>query len=190
MTDRGDRRHRAGSERANQALVAEREQVLEAAAAAGDDDDVDLGRVADRPERLDDRNRARAGPGRRSPRRGSVPAGSEAVIAVRRSRFAAASLPVTSPIRRGRRGRGRLRSAAKRPSAASFCLQPLERREVLAEPEALDREGAQSEVAAGLEELRAAEDVDALAVREVEPERVELSAGHGHAEAGAVRRDP
>ena len=32
-----------------QALVAEREQVLEAASAAGDDDDVDLGGFADRP---------------------------------------------------------------------------------------------------------------------------------------------
>ena len=59
---------------------------------------------------------------------------------------------------------------------------------MLAEPEALDRERAQSEVAAGLEELRAAEDVDALAVREVEPKRVELAARHGHAQARAVRR--
>ena len=46
--------------------------------------------------------------------------GKRAVIAVSTSRFAAASLPVTSPMRRGRRGSGRLRSGANRPSAASF----------------------------------------------------------------------
>ena len=39
-----------------------------------------------------------------------------------------------------------------------------------------------------LEEFRAAEDVDALAVREVEPERVELAARHRDAETRAVRR--
>ena len=51
-----------------------------------------------------------------------APAGSACVIAVSTSRFAAASLPVTSPIRRGIRGSGRLRSAANSPSAASFCF--------------------------------------------------------------------
>jgi hypothetical protein len=44
------------------------------------------------------------------------------LIAVITSRFAAASLPVTSPIRRGRSGSRRFRSAAKRPSAASFAF--------------------------------------------------------------------
>ena len=38
------------------------------------------------------------------------------------SRRAAASLPVTSPIRRGKRGSARLREASKRPSAASVCF--------------------------------------------------------------------
>ena len=38
------------------------------------------------------------------------------------SRFAAASFPVTSPILRGKRGSGRLRSGANRPSPASFCF--------------------------------------------------------------------
>ncbi len=59
-------------------------------------------------ERLGDQRRVRAesAPGSRSST----------------SRFAAASLPVTSPIRRGRRGSGRLRLSANRPSAASFCF--------------------------------------------------------------------
>ena len=45
-------------------------------------------------------------------------AGNRAVIVASTSRFAAASFPVTSPMRRGRNGSGRLRS--KTPSAASF----------------------------------------------------------------------
>ena len=112
------------------------------------------------------------------------------MIVASTSRLAAASFPVTSPIRRGRRGSGRLRSAAKRPSAASFRFSRSSRGEVVAEAEALDRERAQAEVAARLEELGAAEHVHALAVGEVEPERVEASARHRHAEAGAVARDP
>ena len=57
---------------------------------------------------------------------------------------------------------------------------------MVAEPEALDRQRAQAEVAALLEELRAAVDVHALAVGEVEPQCIEAAARHGHAEAGAV----
>ena len=110
------------------------------------------------------------------------------MIAVSTSRLAAASLPVTSPIRRGRRGSGRLRSAREEALGGELPLQALERGEMVAEAEALDREGPQAEVARGLEQLGPPEDVDALAVREVEPQRVELAAGHRHAEAGAVGR--
>ena len=67
-------------------------------------------------------------------------------------------------------------------------LQPLERGEVRADAEALDRERAQLELAALLVELRPAEDVHALAVGEVEPQRVELAARHRHADARAVGR--
>jgi len=48
--------------------------------------------------------------------------GKRVAIAVSTSRFAAASFPVTSPIRRGKRGSGRLRAASKSPSAASFLF--------------------------------------------------------------------
>ena len=99
--------------------------------------------------------------------------------------MAAASFPVTSPTRRGKRGSGRLRRLEE-ALGRELLLQPLERREVVAEPEALDRERAEAEVAARLEELRPPVDVDALAVDEVEPQRVELAARHRDAEAGAV----
>src|SRR5207247_11076883 len=74
------------------------------------------------------------------------------------------------------------------PFRSELPLQPLERREVVAEAEALDRERTQAEVGALLEELRAAEDVDALAVGEVEPEGVELAPRHRDREAGALGR--
>ena len=72
------------------------------------------------------------------------------------------------------------------PLGGELALQPLERREVRAEAEPLDRQCAQPEVAARLEEVRPPVDVDALAVDQVEAQRVELAARHRHAEAGAV----
>ena len=107
---------------------------------------------------------AARGPARRSRRRGRSPAGSAARCAVSTSRFAAASLPVTSPISRGNRGSGRFRSAAKSPSAASFRFSRSSAARWAPRPIALDRQRAQAEVAALLVELGAAEDVDALAV--------------------------
>ena len=62
----------------------------------------------------------RAGPARTSRRRRCCAGGKRCTICVSTSRFAAASLPVTSPIRRGIARQRALRSAAKRPSAASF----------------------------------------------------------------------
>jgi len=59
---------------------------------------------------------------------------------------------------------------------------------VRADPEALDRERAEPEVAPRLIQLGTAEDVHALAVSEVEPERVEATARHRDREARAVLR--
>ena len=106
------------------------------------------------------------------------------------SRFAAASLPVTSPIRRGKQRQRALALGGEEPFGGELRLQPLERGEMRADAEALDRERPQPELAALLVELRPAEDVHALAVGEVEPQRVELAARHLHADAGAVARDP
>ena len=102
------------------------------------------------------------------------------------SRRAAASLPVTSPIRRGKRGSGRLRAGVEEPFGGQRLLQPLDRGQVRAEPEPLEREGAQPELALGGEELGPAEHVDALALGEVELERVERPAGDRGGQAGAV----
>jgi hypothetical protein len=65
-------------------------------------------------------------------------------------------------------------------------LEPLERGEVRAEAEALDRERAQPELAACLEEGRAPVDVDAFAVDEVQAQGVELAARHLDGEACAA----
>ncbi len=71
-----------------------------------------------------------------------------------------------------------------------LALQALERGEVRAEAEALDRERAQPEVALRLEELRPAVDVHALAVGEVEPQGVEARARHRRRRDRRRRRDP
>src|SRR5207237_2233939 len=67
-------------------------------------------------------------------------------------------------------------------------LQPLERREVVAETERLEREGAQAEITASLVEIGTSEHVHAVPVRQVESQRVEARALDGHAEARAVGR--
>src|SRR5205823_10679716 len=67
-------------------------------------------------------------------------------------------------------------------------LQALERGEVRADAEALDRERAQAEVAALVVELRTPEDVHALAIREIEAQAVELPARHRHADARSLLR--
>ena len=67
----------------------------------------------------------------------------------------------------------RLRAAAKRPSAASVCFEPLDRREVLAETEPLERKCPETELALRRVQLGTPEHVDPLAVGEVELERVE-----------------
>ena len=105
------------------------------------------------------------------------------------SRFAAASFPVTSPILRGRNGSGAsLRDPAKSPSPRELLLQPLERREVVALAEALERERAQLELALRREQLRPPVHVRALALLEVEPQRVELAARDRARQARAVGR--
>ena len=95
---------------------------------------------------------------------------------------------MTSPIRRGRSGQRPLPLRREQPFGGERPLQPLEPGEVVADPEPLDREGAQPEVAALLEQLGAAEHVHALAVPQVEPERVEARPRDRHGQARAVVR--
>ena len=57
VADRRDDRHRAGGDGAHDPLVAERQQVLEAAAAAREHDHVDAGRAQTSPSAVDERRR-------------------------------------------------------------------------------------------------------------------------------------
>ena len=168
VADRGDDRHRAARDRPNETLVAERQQVLEAAAATGDHDHVEPGHLAQAAQRVDDRRRgaraldvglrdddvrrreARLDPGEDVPLRGGVVAGDEADRA-RPDRQGPLSLGCEQPLRRQLR------------------LQPLQRRQVIAEPEALQRERAQPELASRRVELGPAVGVDAVAVGKLEP---------------------
>ena len=170
MADGGDDRHRARGDRADEPLVAEREQILEAAAAAREHDHVDAGLRAELAQRVDDAlrgaraldvrlgdehvRRREAGLDRRDhvALRGGVVAGDE-----------------PDPARQQRQRA--LPLGGEEPLGGELRLQPLERGEVRADAEALDRERAHAVVAALLEELGPAEDVDALAVGEVEPQR-------------------
>ena len=158
-------------DRADEALVAEREQILEAAAAAREHDDVDVRAARTARASASMTPCAARGPWTYVSATSTFAAGKRAWIVVMTSRFAAASFPVTSPIRRGSSGSARFRSAANRPFCRELRLQPLERGEVRADAEALDRERAHAVVAALLEELGPAEDVHALAVDELEAQR-------------------
>ena len=185
MADGRDDRHRAGRERAEETLVAERKEVFEAAAAAGEDDDVDLVCVADLAERLGDRGcGTRAldvGLGDEDPSRRKARGDRGQHVSLGRG-VVSRDEPDAS------------RKARKRPFplgreeafVGELPLQALESGEMVAEAEALDRQGLEAKVSASREQLGTPEDVDALSVRELEPERVELSAGHRHAEARAV----
>ena len=185
VPDGRDDRHRAGGDGAHEPLVRERQQVLE----------------ADPPPRASTIT--------------STPRSQRSAIAAAISAAARAPwtyVSATSDVRRREAGRDRRQHVALRggvvaghepdeardprqrplplgreqPLGGELLLQPLERREVRAEPEALDRERAQVEVAALLVQLRPPVDVHALAVAQVEPQPVELPARHLHREARAV----
>ncbi len=72
--------------------------------------------------------------------------------------------------------------------ALAGFTQALERGEVRSEAEPLDRKGPEAEVAARLEQLRAAIDVHPLALGQVEPEAVELAAGHRDSQTRSLAR--
>ena len=94
------------------------------------------------------------------------------------------------------RGAGSAMSSARRERPSSAQASPTARptssvsrwrRSDSAAPFA-DRIRPSRSIAARLEELRPPIDVGLLAVREVEPQRVELSTGHRYRQAGAVAR--
>ena len=135
VADRADDRRAAGGDGADERLVRERQQVLERAAAAGDDDDVDLG-VA-RRARCSASMTSRDGVGpctatsstRKSHRRPAPAARS------RRRRARRPSCPAADEPDRRRAGTAAAACGRRsnRPSAASTCAQVLEPGEQLAD---------------------------------------------------------
>src|SRR5207247_11197113 len=161
----GDDRHRAREDRAHELFVAEREEVLEAAAASRQNDDVDLGRRGDRAQRVDHRVRGERaldeslGDDDASCRKTSADRGED--ILLRRSVVAGYE---PDPACQERQRALPLDDAFR----CELLLQALERGEVVSEPEPLDRERAHAEIAACLKELGSPEDVDPLTVGEAE----------------------
>ena len=133
----------SGRDGAHQALVGEGQQVLDRAAAAGDDDDVDRGVAV---EGLDGRDHVRRSAG--ALHRGVLHGEGDARPARRAfsstSRSAAEPWAVTSPTLRGRNGRARLSSAANRPSCRQQPAASLQAGQQLAlsdQPDLADGEG-------------------------------------------------
>ena len=152
VADRADDRHRTVGDRPHQTLVAEGQQVFEAAAAAGHDHDVDA-LAAERAQGLDDRaGGARAlDVGLRDEHVRRREAGRD------RSQDVALGggvVPGHEADPRRQQGHRPLAFSGEKPFGGQLRLQALERGQVLAEPEALERERPQAELAARLEQLR------------------------------------
>ncbi len=166
-------------------LVAEREEILEAAAAPREHDHVDVVDLAEGGDRLDDRGRrlwalniglGDHDPRRREPRRDR---GEDIAFG---GRVVAGDQP--DPAREPWKGARSL----EEPFCRQLPLQALQRCEVVAKAELLDREGPEAKVASCFEELRPPVGVHPLTIGEVEPQRVELAPRHRDGEACPVAR--
>src|SRR6266508_4233457 len=185
VADGRDHGHGAARHGADESLVAERQQVLEAASAAGEDDDVDAGLPDDVPERS---RESRSGA--RSLhvclrdddlRRGEASRDGGDEVALRRGLVAGHQ---SDPA-----GEKRQRPLARRreePFAGESALELVDSRQESSEPQRLDRQRAEAKLAAGGEELRPAENVNRRAVHELEAERVEAAPRHADGKTGAV----
>ena len=187
MTHGGDHRHGTVGDRPHQALVAEREQVFEAPAASRHDHDVDFRLSSHDAKRVRDCGggawplHIRLGDEHSRGWKAGRDRGEN--VALRRR--------VVSGDQRDSPGKAREGALALDREDAlrrELPLQPVERCEVCPEPEPLDRECTQAEVAARLEELGSAEDVYSFALGEIEPQAVELAPGHADAEAASLAR--
>src|SRR5262249_21748356 len=78
--------------------------------------------------------------------------------------------------------------SGEEPLAREGLLEPLERRQMLAEPEALERRCSKRELATAFEELGVTLDVQLLSVDEIEPERIEPLARDRRGKRGAGQR--
>ena len=184
VADRRHDRHAAGRDRADEPLVAEREQILEAASATCDDDDVAAG-VAEHVEGVDDRTRGarplhvRLGDDDVRGREPRCDHGEH--VALRRGVVAG-----DEPDRPRQERKPAFPLRREQALGGELLFQALDRREQVAGAEPLDRERPQTQLAPLLVQLRPAVDVDPLAVAQVEAKPVKLPARHLDAQAGAV----
>src|SRR6266545_761677 len=185
MADGRDDRDGTVRDRAHEPLVAEGEQIFEAPSAAGEDDDVDLGSDGDLAQGFTD--------GDGGARSLDVRLGDEKPRRRKAGRDGRQHVPLGGRVVPGHEpdpARDVRELALPLLGEQSFgrelALEALQRREMLTEAEALDRERAEAEVPSRLEELGPAEHVDTLAVCELEAKRVELAARHRHGQAGTV----
>ena len=185
VTDGRDHRHATRGDGAHEALVAERQEVLEAAAASREHDDVHVGHFTDLAQRVDHRGHREGALdvrfGDDDPRRRKARRDRRENVALGR-RVVAGHEPDSARHERQRA------LPLEHAFGSELLLQPLERGEMVADPEALDRQSAHAEVALCLEQLRSAEHVHALAVGQVEPQRVEARPRDRDAETSPVRR--
>ena len=138
VADRGDHRNAAGVDRARDRLLVERPQILQRAAAARDDDDVDVG---DRLQLADARRRCPARRLRPAPACGAsrIGIGKRRCATRTMSRMTAPCGDVTTPMRRGRNGSGRLRACIEQTLGAEPLLELLEGERQRARARRLDR---------------------------------------------------
>ena len=198
VADRGDDRHAQQRHRPAQGLVAEREQVGERAAAAGDDDRLDLGHGGEVAERARDRRRRVAVLDRRErPHHPPGPAAAAQPCEDVAARLAALAGDHADAARQGRSRQALLglEEALGRQRAAQR-LELGEQVALAGRPQSADREGerrrrrARARVVVG-----AAGDDDLGAVGQGargQPERLERVAPHraGHGALGVAQLEP
>ena len=165
VADSRDHRDAAVRDRTDYPFVAEREQILEAAASSGEHDDVDLLVRFECAQRGHDRGRCvcaldacLADDDLR--RRETCADGGHEISACRRVCPGEDADGSRNP------GQGALPVPGEQPLSGETALELLERHEVLAQPDSLDRRRSQTELTACLVQLRAALYVNGLALLE------------------------
>ncbi len=163
VTHGRDDGHGAGRERSHDGLVAEGQEILEAPAAPGDDDDVHRGVGCDPPECPGDAEPApapwtRVSATTRWARRVARADAREEIAPCRCIRSG------DDPDRPWKPGEGALALGREQPLGGEEPFEALDRREVVAEPDSLDRARAEAESTLGGVDLRLSLDEHALAL--------------------------
>ncbi len=187
VPDRRDDRDTRRGDGAHDRLVAEREKILEAAATAREHDDVDVRVARELRQCRDDRARSALS---LNARLADDDLRRREASADRRHEIASCCGVGSrqDPDRPWDAREPSLPVGREQPFGRELALELLEREEVSAEPEALDRRRPQTELCLLLVDLGAPRDVDGLALRELEREPVEGPPGDRHVERRARLR--